>query len=389
MRRFAGLVLFHGLLTLGISFASAAEKTTPHAAGKPGTGPYSSATECSKCHPAIFKYWSESAHARAATTESFTRVLDATLKLSSDPAAERRRCMGCHAPTTLVTGDHNLTSAVSQEGVTCDFCHTVKEVNLDRADRFSLDPGPVKRGPFAYARPFTGHKAEYSFLHRGSPLLCAACHEFANERGFPITATYTGWKEGPFPARGVACQDCHMALIPGAVATEAQKEGPRVMNLHRLVGGSSISQLNRGLRLKIESFSASPTAAEIRVAVSNEGAGHPVPGGLPTKSIALVVGVEGQGSDMENAQETVYRREVRDAKGATLKTLPEMLLRATAAGGDNRLKPGETRHESFRIALNERSRAVVARLEYRDATDMSAPVKRNVITEERRELKAR
>jgi len=33
MRRFAGLVLFHGLLTLGISFASAAEKTTPPTAG--------------------------------------------------------------------------------------------------------------------------------------------------------------------------------------------------------------------------------------------------------------------------------------------------------------------------------------------------------------------
>jgi len=378
MRRISGVILSLGLLTLGISLASAAEKPA---------GAYAPASECAKCHRAIFKYWSESAHARAATSESFTRVLDATLKLSSDAAAERRRCMECHAPATLVTGDQ--ASAISREGVTCDFCHTVKEVSLDRADRFSLDPGPVKRGPFAYTRPFAGHKAEYSFLHRGSPLLCASCHEFSNEHGFPILATYTGWKEGPYPARGVSCQDCHMALIPGAVATQAQTEGPRVMNLHRLVGGSSLSQLNRGLSLKIESFSASATTADIRVAVSNEAAGHPVPGGLPTKSLALVVGMEGPGDKIENAQETVYRREVRDAKGASLKSLPEMLLRATAVGQDNRLKPGETRHESFRIALKEGARAVVARLEYRDATDATAPVKSSVITQERRELKAR
>jgi hypothetical protein len=65
-----------------------------------------------------------------------------------------------------------------------------------------------------------------------------------------------------------------------------------------------------------------------------------------------------------------------------------MVVRGWKVGRDSRLKPGETRHESFRVNLKGGSRAVVARLEYRDATDTGAPVKTSVITQERRELKA-
>jgi hypothetical protein len=391
MGRFAGLVLIAGWLLAAGESTPAAEKTTAARPGKARSGPYDSAAVCKKCHTAIHASWSDSAHAHAATTPSFRRSMEETMKLSSDPARTRRDCIECHAPTTRVTGDLDLKNPVSAEGVTCDFCHTVKEVSLERAGRaFTLDPGPVKRGPFAYSRPFPGHRAEYSFLHRGSPLLCAACHEFANEKGFPLLVTYTGWKEGPFPARGIACQDCHMTLIPGKIANDdlGQKQGPRVINRHLLVGGSSMSQLNRGVRLKIESFSATSTVAEVRVAVANEGAGHPIPGGLPTKSLVLVLGAENAGGELENAQETIYRREVLDAKGAKLETLPEMVVRGWKLGRDSRLKPGETRHESFRVNLKGGSRAVVARLEYRDATDTGAPVKTSVITQERRELKA-
>jgi hypothetical protein len=54
-------------------------------------------------------------------------------------------------------------------------------------------------------------------------------------------------------------------------------------------------------------------------------------------------------------------RAIADAKrpvsipawGAKLETLPEMVVRGWKVGRDSRLKPGETRHESFRVNLKE------------------------------------
>src|SRR5262245_42782963 len=41
--------------------------------------PYTSAEECAKCHPSIYKYWSESTHAKAVQGELFPVVLDRAL----------------------------------------------------------------------------------------------------------------------------------------------------------------------------------------------------------------------------------------------------------------------------------------------------------------------
>src|SRR6185503_16300298 len=108
-----------------------------------------------------------------------------------------------------------------------------------------------------------------------------------------VLSNYSEWKDGPYPARGVGCQDCHMALVPGTVARVPGPRGSqRVVNLHRLVGGSAMSQLARGLELRIESVSVSSRSAEVAVVVTNEAAGHSVPGGLATKSLVLAAGAE-------------------------------------------------------------------------------------------------
>jgi len=168
-----------------------------------------------------------------------------------------------------------LAQAVSRQGVTCDFCHTVKDVDLSKEwPPFQLDPGPVKRGPFAYSKPFAGHQAEYSALHPAKPLLCAGCHEFTNSNGLRVLATYSEWKESPYAGRGVSCQDCHMALVPGTKVKEGLEQGTtgaRVVNLHRLVGGTSEGQLSRGLDLKFDSVSVTGTSANVRIMVTNSG----------------------------------------------------------------------------------------------------------------------
>lgn len=83
--------------------------------------------------------------------------------------------------------------------------------------------------------------------------------------------------------------------------------------------------------------------------------------------------------------ERVYRRELKDAEGRTLAEPGEMFLRAASVGEDTRLKPKEARVERFTVPLPEGWRAIVARLEYRDASDPKAGPKTTLVVEERHE----
>jgi hypothetical protein len=363
---------------------------TPAAAPAGATARYEPASECAKCHAEIHKAWTGSPHARAATSPAYLEAVRRAAEAASDPGAVRSGCAWCHAPTTLVTGDHDLKEPISKEGVTCDFCHTVADVDLEKPGHpFTLDPGEVKRGPFEYTRP-AGHRTAYSPLHKASPLLCASCHEFRNARGVPVLSTYSEWKAGPYPFLGVPCQDCHMALVPGAAAVGGGGPGAlRVINLHRLVGGSARGQLDRGLDLAIESVTRSGGSAEVHVTVTNVAAGHAVPGGLSTKSLIVAVAVEQADGRQEHRQERVYRRELKDGSGKVLEQVADLFLKAASVGRDNRIKPKETRRERFSVPVPQGAKSIVARLEYRDASDPSGPPRTILITETRRDLASR
>jgi len=188
------------VIVISVILAAAGGVTTG-AAGADGpqaqAAPYSPAAECGECHEAIYRSWSEGPHARAAAGEGFL----ASLKLAVEKGAERGDCVWCHAPTTLVTKDVALQDAISREGITCDFCHTVADVDLTRPGHpFELAPGDVKRGPFKYSES-VGHATEYSTLHKSSPLLCAACHEYSNAAGVAVLSRAAPTRCGASPAR--------------------------------------------------------------------------------------------------------------------------------------------------------------------------------------------
>jgi hypothetical protein len=351
----------------------------------PGDGPYASATACSSCHRTIHTYWSESAHAQAATRPSYLEALRTSVEGASDKDAVRRGCVWCHAPTALVTGDYDLQRPVTKEGVSCDFCHTVADVDLGKPDHpFDLKPGTVKRGPLEYAKsPF--HETAYSALHKASPLMCAACHEHTNARGVAVLSTYSEWKAGPYPDRGETCQECHMPLVPGRTVREGLQSTQRRINLHRLVGGSAASRIGSGVDLRIDSLDITSASADVQVVVVNRAVGHAAPGGLSSKSLVLAVAVETASGELMHRRERVYRRELKDADGRTLVTVPDLFLKAASVGEDTRLKQKEPRVERFTVPLPENWRAIVARLEYHDASDPKVGTKTTLVTEQRRE----
>jgi hypothetical protein len=173
-----------------------------------------------------------------------------------------------------VTGDCSLQRPITREGVSCDFCHTVADVDLSRPDHpFELQPGKVKRGPLEYAKsPY--HETAYSALHKASPLLCIACHEYKNERDVRVLSTYSEWASGPYPVRGQTCQECHMPLVPGTTVGEGLESTQRRINLHRLVGGSLASRVRGGLDLRFGSLAVGASSADVEVVVTNSGVGH-------------------------------------------------------------------------------------------------------------------
>src|SRR5215470_17939066 len=138
IRSQAGMVAAALSALLAPSLLATPASPAPPAAGGTGAS-YQSATTCGTCHQTIHLYWSESEHGRAASTPSFLESLRQAVDAADDKARARRDCVTCHAPTTRVTGDFELKQALTREGVSCDFCHTVADVDLDRAgDPFDL-----------------------------------------------------------------------------------------------------------------------------------------------------------------------------------------------------------------------------------------------------------
>jgi len=337
-------------------------------AGEFAPGKFVSSEVCGACHEDIYQMWKEhSIHALSVTDPIFQAGLQQAKKTHGETI--REVCLSCHSPTTTVTKDYALETELSQEGVTCDFCHSIKGVQLEarKASKspFTLDVGLVKRGPLADAKPKL-HEVAYSELHTSS-LLCAGCHEYTNEKGGHVLSTYTEWKEGPYPDQKFNCQTCHMPVYFAALVSNpvSQKLDRKLINLHYMPGGHSIDQLQKALTVEMTDIVRAPDRMIVNIKVVNQGAGHAVPTGVPTKRMILQVDARPMSGGKSHHEERVYQRILVNEKGEELKTEPQLFLEAKRVRSDNRLKPGESRLEKFTFPITPGTKvAVAAKLVY-------------------------
>lgn len=175
-----------------------------------------------------------------------------------------------------------------------------------------------------------------------------------------------------------------MPLVPGTTVAVALRPTQRRINLHLMTGGTTPSRVETGLQLRFGTVAIGASTADVEVVVTNAAVGHSAPGGLSTKSLVLAVGVDTGGAALAHRRERVYRRELKDAEGRVLATVGDLFQKAAAVGEDSRLRQKEARTERFTVPLPEGWKALVARLEYRDASDPAAP-KTRLVTEQRRE----
>ena len=307
-----------------------------------------SAEVCGRCHRDILDAWKASIHAKSLEDTVFQDCLEQAQRQFGN--AVQSRCLACHAPTVAFTGDTTLENKVSWEGVTCDFCHSISQVDLRNLERpYRLQVGSAKFGPLkdAFAH---GHPVAFSNIHTDA-IVCAGCHDARNAGGLMVLSSYSEWQGSSFAADRATCLSCHMTPVKGRVVDPKvlRLKDARV-NLHQMPGGHSVDQLNKALWARIAA-QKSGAQLEVKVIVRNRGAGHMVPTGSPLRRLVLSVEVYTSLGRRLTA-ERIYQRVIADEKGALLSDEPSVWIRGARVASDNRLKPNEERTEIFRFDLS-------------------------------------
>ena len=290
-----------------------------------------SAIRCGECHGPIAAQWSGSAHASA----SRTALYQAMRAKAPDGACDR-----CHSPLLDRVAPGEL---VASEGVTCELCHGIKGVvehDGGAVYTLGLDEN-IKYGPHCDVRDNYFHKVGCSPLH-AEARVCSGCHQWSMELPagghLAIFTEYDEWLGSGAAKAGIACQDCHM---PGVAAEIALGSPVRASVSHHGLLGRDGALRRAALSLALTVDDATP---KLRAAITltNVGAGHKVPTGLPGRQVVLRVRVvDPQGREIDRA-ERIYARVLVDEGGVEVP-----FYAATREASDDRLGHREARQVTF------------------------------------------
>lgn len=305
---------------------------------------YTSAQVCKKCHTHIYRIWSQSMHAKGVEDPVFKA--DYLSAIMQDGEKIKSYCLSCHVPTIKKTNDYDINREISKEGVTCDFCHSVSAVDMfNSQDPFQMDIGESKYGPYQNTSS-PAHATVYSKMHTESEF-CGGCHELVNENGVRILGTYSEWKESPYPAKGIHCQNCHMPKIFGLPVVDPKiKKTDHMLTAHEFLGGHSQINLTHAATIRTE-IKKEENRAIITTYITNAESGHKLPTGTPSRKIILETKILDKSDNTLAETKKVYRKVLMDENGVILEKNYEMILKSKSIFSDNRIAPKETRKEEF------------------------------------------
>ncbi len=250
-------------------------------------------------------------------------------------------CAYCHAPAAVAPSQvsTDLSSLfpkpgdVRGEGVTCDVCHKVLDVNLDSngfpfVDRPGIlsfrflrpDNGAFSIGPFANiltrnSNNPTDHRLTCSPVFSKSEF-CAACH-YGKVGNMVIYNSYGEWKQSAFGDNPnepdyKTCQDCHMSHMkageqdpPSSRRQACAESDPNFQNFdHNLMNFGMDKSSGKEIPLMIKDaaklnvkFKYEPdkkNSLNVVVKVENTKAGHKFPTDSPLRHLILVVDAKDQ-----------------------------------------------------------------------------------------------
>lgn len=305
-------------------------------------GGFTSAEVCGRCHRDILAAWKSSLHSKSIEDRLFQDSLEETKSRFGEGVG--KRCLGCHAPVMAYSGDRAFQDKVTWEGVTCDFCHSIVQVDMQNAARpYRLHVGFTKFGPLKDTSS-RAHGVSFSNLHT-NPIVCAGCHDSRNENGLMVLSSYSEWQESSFAADRSSCLNCHMPRVKGRTVDAKVRHSEGAVNLHEMPGGHSVDQLNKALLARLTA-QREDGQLHVKLFLRNRGAGHMVPTGSPLRKLVVAVQVSTAGGP-DLTVERAYQRVIVDKDGNTLADEPGIWVRGARVASDNRLKPNEERVENF------------------------------------------
>ena len=311
-----------------------------------------SARVCSSCHGEIKKQWEKSSMAHSWTNPVFQAFLaDAKAALGDGAQAG---CIACHAPLAAVTGDLKVTDPVNQEGVTCNFCHSVSAVDVSPKPASytwdAADPN-LMRGPFEDSESGSAHGSVHSpIMTQGE--FCASCHWYAGAgEGLVFEGTHPQWKASKAAAAGKQCQDCHMPAAPGKASLIAKKTRDKIW-AHHFPGAHTAGGLD-----SVASVAAAVESGKLKLTVRNTRGGHSLPGGgASMRAITLeVVYQDGAGKELARVPVQTYDTEFADANGKS--PVPKWLAKKVARS--NEIPADEPKVEWSEIPLGAKKAEAV------------------------------
>jgi len=276
------------VLVFFMTGASAAPAQVSDAAhGTRSYDDYEKPQVCASCHDDIYQQWTQ-----AMMSQAFTHHWDEIEYFElAVPHAERDEvvagvkdgCNGCHAPVSFLAGDtpppRPEENSRANESVHCDLCHTVTGFEGDIPHNFNwvTEPGRTKTGPKPGLESPHHDTVENEFIKTGD--FCGTCHNEMSPYGIWVKSTHLEWKEGPYYAQGVHCQDCHMPKGPGRSAKMAD-EG--MVAQHLFHGAHDPGKLNGAIEMRMNPLERDldyDGTAVIKVQLFNGKCGHKVPSG--------------------------------------------------------------------------------------------------------------
>ena len=257
--------------------------------GKYAYKEFESAQKCRSCHPGLYEQWSQ-----AMMSQAYTHTWDEIEYFNlAVPHAEAKPelkgpvdgCNGCHTPMGYMEGTmpppRPAENSMANESVSCEVCHLTQKAQSDPPFNFSyyIVPGKTK---YAGRQPETqspAHNIVQNDFFRTTEF-CGNCHNEKNPYGIWVKSTQLEWKEGPYAAEGVRCQDCHMPKAPYQLALMGKSHDDS--RLHLFNGAHDPGKVRGTIELRIQPDirEAEPGDKIIfTVALFNQKTGHKFPTG--------------------------------------------------------------------------------------------------------------
>ena len=268
---------------------------------------------CKRCHPAIWREWERSMHAKAWEDPIYQEA-------ASQVEDREKKCDPCHAPEPiLITGIGKMPKLRAEDrkhGVSCIVCH--------------IDAHGAMHGPHKSKNPMY-HANVTSEAHAKPTELCATCH---GQPSVPEHNQVDSFKNSPAAEKGLNCASCHMPAVKRTLSVHTYETV--TVRRHTWAGSRSVSKLKSAVNLKIVRAAGTAT-----LRVTNK-AGHLLPGDA-LRAIILDV-------------------RIFDGSGAMSRDEQVLISASSSEPETSRLLPGETR--DFVYTLND-TEQIEAKLRYR------------------------